>query len=344
MVLGSQRSLGQRMSQKQTYKIGSSTKFACSIMGLSVARVLARCGLPHDFLENEGRGVDAKTWFDVIEAIAEESDDPDVALTLGRAVAKGPLHPALIAFSASPDVNTGLLRLQKFKPLIGPIRLAFTQTGEAIVIALETGSPGTLVAPVTGVLEISYFIELIRHFSGSQITPRSVTLPGSRYITDAFHSFAGCKILRGVHPSLELGTADACRPIISADTEVYRLIEAELLLRLKEPHAEAQWAKRVRTQIQSALPSGRVSIGDVCDGLRLSKRGLQRKLSQEGTSFQTILDETRASLALIYLRERRLSAEETSYLLAYQDPNSFYRAFHDWTGMTPAQARSAPLD
>jgi AraC-like DNA-binding protein len=25
--------------------------------------------------------------------------------------------------------------------------------------------------------------------------------------------------------------------------------------------------------------------------------------------------------------------------LAYRDPNSFYRAFQDWTGMTPAQAR-----
>ena len=47
-------------------------------------------------------------------------------------------------------------------------------------------------------------------------------------------------------------------------------------------------------------------------------------------------------MALVYLREQKLSTEETSFLLAYRDPNSFYRAFSDWTGMTPAEARAAP--
>ena len=101
------------MTQIQTYKIGPSIKFASAVIGLSIPRVLARCGLPPDFLENEGRGVDARTWFDAADAIAEESDDPDVAVTLARAFAKGPQYPALLAFSASPDIRTGLRRLQK---------------------------------------------------------------------------------------------------------------------------------------------------------------------------------------------------------------------------------------
>jgi AraC-like DNA-binding protein len=71
----------------------------------------------------------------------------------------------------------------------------------------------------------------------------------------------------------------------------------------------------------------------------MSKRSLQRRLKDEGLTFQAILDDTRADLAMTYLRDQNLSAEEISYLLAYRDPNSFYRAFQDWTGMTPAQAR-----
>ena len=67
-----------------------------------------------------------------------------------------------------------------------------------------------------------------------------------------------------------------------------------------------------------------------------------RALALEMETLREILDETRAALALIYLREHKLSAEETSFLLAYRDPNSFYRAFSDWTGMTPAEARAAP--
>ena len=63
-----------------------------------------------------------------------------------------------------------------------------------------------------------------------------------------------------------------------------------------------------------------------------------RKLKEEGTTFQTLLDSTRADLAQAYLKDG-LNTEEISYLLAYRDPSSFYRAFHDWTGTTPARAR-----
>jgi AraC-like DNA-binding protein len=34
-------------------------------------------------------------------------------------------------------------------------------------------------------------------------------------------------------------------------------------------------------------------------------------------------------------------AAEISYLLGYEDPNSFFRAFSSWTGETPEQARAS---
>ena len=56
-----------------------------------------------------------------------------------------------------------------------------------------------------------------------------------------------------------------------------------------------------------------------------------------------MLDTTRADLSMHYLRHGKMSVEEISFLLAYRDPNSFYRAFHGWTGMTPAEARGQTL-
>ncbi|MGW9031461.1 helix-turn-helix domain-containing protein [Streptomyces sp. NPDC055722] len=35
-----------------------------------------------------------------------------------------------------------------------------------------------------------------------------------------------------------------------------------------------------------------------------------------------------------------MTVREIAFLLGYEDPNSFYRAFHSWTGKTPAQAYS----
>jgi AraC-like DNA-binding protein len=35
-----------------------------------------------------------------------------------------------------------------------------------------------------------------------------------------------------------------------------------------------------------------------------------------------------------------LTAAEIAFLLGYEDANSFYRAFHSWTGQTPERVRA----
>jgi AraC-like DNA-binding protein len=72
----------------------------------------------------------------------------------------------------------------------------------------------------------------------------------------------------------------------------------------------------------------------------LSKRTLQRRIEAEGTSYQQILKETREALARHNLEKTALPVAEISFLLAFE-PNSFYRAFRAWTGMTPESVRHA---
>lgn len=73
----------------------------------------------------------------------------------------------------------------------------------------------------------------------------------------------------------------------------------------------------------------------------MSKRTLQRHLKAEGTNFGSVLKETREGLALHCLRQTRITASEIAFLLGFDEPSSFYRAFHDWTGSTPEASRRA---
>ncbi|WP_249746111.1 helix-turn-helix domain-containing protein [Burkholderia sp. LAS2] len=72
----------------------------------------------------------------------------------------------------------------------------------------------------------------------------------------------------------------------------------------------------------------------------MSKRTLQRRLGDEGANVKTPLAEVREKLAWHYLDRSDLPYSQIAFLLGYQDPNSFFRAFNEWTGITPDAARS----
>jgi len=57
--------------------------------------------------------------------------------------------------------------------------------------------------------------------------------------------------------------------------------------------------------------------------------------------FRQILNEERRELAKFYLPQPALELNEVAYLLGYEDPNSFIRAFREWEGKTPGEWKSA---
>ncbi len=58
----------------------------------------------------------------------------------------------------------------------------------------------------------------------------------------------------------------------------------------------------------------------------MTARLLQRRLKDEGTSFQAVRDSTRQELARRYL-DARLSIAEIQFLLGFSEPSAFFRAF-----------------
>lgn len=73
----------------------------------------------------------------------------------------------------------------------------------------------------------------------------------------------------------------------------------------------------------------------------MSGRTLQRRLEEEGDSFRSVVNRPREDLAKHCLAQTRLSASEIGFLLGFEDPNSCFRAFNDWTGKTPEALRES---
>ncbi|HQV41492.1 MAG TPA: AraC family transcriptional regulator [Moraxellaceae bacterium] len=66
---------------------------------------------------------------------------------------------------------------------------------------------------------------------------------------------------------------------------------------------------------------------------------LRRKLKEEGTTFQALLDNMRSNLALGYMRDTQMSFGEIAYVLGFSTPGAFQRAFKRWTSETPGEYR-----
>ena len=108
---------------------------------------------------------------------------------------------------------------------------------------------------------------------------------------------------------------------------------------MKQENSDENFIERVRLAIQQQLTGRRPTIDDIADALHISIRTLQRRLQDEGISFQRVLEDARRQLARHYLNNPVLELNEAAYLLGYEDSNSFVRAFRTWEGIPPARWR-----
>lgn len=80
-------------------------------------------------------------------------------------------------------------------------------------------------------------------------------------------------------------------------------------------------------------------INAVADYMRMSKRTLQRRLKEQGNTYQQMVDDIRKEMARTYLKSKEFSNKDVAYLLGYADVSVFNRSFKRWYNTTPTNFR-----
>ena len=96
---------------------------------------------------------------------------------------------------------------------------------------------------------------------------------------------------------------------------------------------------QVRHAIEALLGTGTCSYRQVASALHISPRTLQRRLADEGTTFEVLKDETRHDLAQRYLSQPDVPIAQVSALLDYSEQSALGRSCRRWFN---AQPRSVP--
>ena len=308
-------------------------------IGVRAEDVLRRAGLPDDLLHRPSARLDTAAFVRFCDAVDAEVNDPLAPLHLGRRLSTGAFSPTVFAALCSPNLEIAAQRLARFKPLVAPVAITVTRDAVGLHIVWRWLDPGFLPPWSLLAAEAVFLVELARVGTRHAVRPAGVALPTLPTPLPPYEDFLGVRLTYAEALTVTFTRADADRPFLTANPAMWDVFEPELRRRLADLEGTAAFAQRARAVLLEALPAGSFAVDQVARRLGVSGRTLQRRLGDEGTSFQELLRATRAELALHYLQRTRLSSPEIALLLGFEEPSSFYRAFHAWTGQTPERAR-----
>lgn len=158
----------------------------------------------------------------------------------------------------------------------------------------------------------------------------------SRTYTDVFQCplrfDAGANRMLFSHADLSL-PLKASNPVLA---ELHDRYASECLARLEKSRISI----RTRESIIRRLPMGDPVRGEIARELCMSERTLQRRLAEEGTTFQQMVDDTRRELAQRYLDQPQLGLAQVASRLGFTDRSTFSRACKRWFHLTPSEYRN----
>lgn len=309
-------------------------------LGLNPHDVARRAGVAPDLLAQESFRVPVADFFRLVEAWEAEADDPTLALRMAE-LNPTAFSPVFFAALCSSTFLVAVERIAKHKRLVAPMRVPHALTEEGFEVAWEWDdsslrSPRVLVAS-----ELVLMTQVARIGTRERICPVRVTSPVPLEPTDAYEAYFGVAPELGTKTSLVFTKADAERPFLTANDELWRSFEPSLRRRLSKLESEMPLADRARAVLLECLPSGEADLPHAARRLGMSSRTLQRRLGKEGVSFRELVQSTRERLAHHYLTRTAIPYGEVSFLLGFGEPSSFFRAFRTWTGSTPDAIRQA---
>ncbi|MCU0626935.1 MAG: helix-turn-helix transcriptional regulator [Gemmatimonadaceae bacterium] len=145
-------------------------------------------------------------------------------------------------------------------------------------------------------------------------------------------TFASARTALVFDPSL------ATRAVAQQPRTVRAVVVAHAESRLAALDAATTTATRVAALVRAHLHGGAPAMAWVARELAMSRRTLHRRLADDGTSYDGVVDGVRREVALARLASPGASVKAVAHATGFSEPAAFTRAFRRWTGRTPSEA------
>jgi AraC-like DNA-binding protein len=312
--------------------------------GIPPLAVLHQAGLPMGILNQEKVLLTTEEFFALYRGIAEVSNDPTIGLKLGTEDRMERYDPIAIAAVCTRSLRDAIGRIGRYKQLTCPEKIDLVErSNESAVhftwLLAHEEEPAMLVDVC-----FAWILSIARRGTGRPIHPKRVEFQRAEAHRAVYEKHFQCPIkFRAAKNVLVFNKPDMDAAFLTYNADLLAVVAPQLEAELKQQLREKSFREQVKGTLKRLLAGERPAIEHVARELRLSKRTLQRRLTEDGITFQQLTEEARRELARHYLLHSSLELNETAYLLGYEDANSFFRAFHEWEGTSPGHWRNLHL-
>lgn len=310
--------------------------------GIDSRAVFAKAGLDPALLSDPTGRYPASAMRVLWQEGEARHSKKDFGLAVGQRWHPTTFNALGFAWLASDSLYTALERLVRYAQLVNSgIVAALNTEGTVYQLTIQPHAGAHGAANLAGLTAV---VVMCRALMGPSFTPveLGLTLDANTH-SSAIQKFFGCRIRSCDSNSyINIDRQQAHIHLPGANSQL-ALVNEQLALKNVSEIAGSNIRARAAHAIAKRLPTGTVNEDSVAAELALSTRSLQRRLSEEHTSFKEMLDRVRRELAKHYLESGEHSLSEISYLLGYGDQASFSRAFKRWFGASPSQFRTRTM-
>ncbi|MCC2111196.1 MAG: AraC family transcriptional regulator ligand-binding domain-containing protein [Hyphomicrobiales bacterium] len=301
-------------------------------------RALRKTGLDRRALRGEPGYLPLALELQLVETAAREVGERHLGLIIGGRHDYSQLGAYADYVLAAPQLAAALARGWLALPFLQPGgKVTLRDTDEHFVVGYDS-----TLHTFNGARQFDEGMSLIlrnlvRLFAGNNWSPAWVELPRrtarekdglETYFGAPVHSTDG--VLGIAIPKADLLSQT---PRSVGPTTALRLQDLPDLMGLRPP---TKVGDRVASLLRTQLLLGDTSVETIAGRMSLGVRTLERLLHGEGTSFRTLKQRFLQERACDLIIKADLGIDEIARSLGYREPNSFRRAFRDWTGLSPS--------
>lgn len=289
---------------------------------------------------NHLEGVDIDHWENLLIIAKDYLNDPFIGLHVGQTITAQHLGVLGSVFLACENLGEVLERFERYQRLVYDVYPATVHIHTEYV-ELSWDTKGEQVGPLSDETGRTVIVQFCRSLIRGKVRLKEIHFIHEQPENiKPYEEYFGCPVL--FEQSLALMRFDKevlSLPLKNSDAVLVAILEkhADKLLE-SLPHID-EITDLVRKQIAYLLHQGEPTIEQLAEGLNYSRRTLQRRLTEAGTNFRKELNTVRYELAKSYLKDPRLQIVEIALLLGYAEHSPFTRAYKEWSGKTPQQAR-----